>query len=218
MAGKITALQVQQRNSQRVSVYLDGEFAFGLARITAAWLKIGQDLSDEKIAALQAEDAREVALQRVGHLLEYRQRTESEVRQYLRKHGFDETVIQDTLEQLKKVGLLDDARFAENWVENRTSFRPRSRKALTVELRRKGIGDEAIGAALQILTPEQEADLALQAARKQNRKLASLDWNAYRNRLGSHLARRGFDYETIRSVVEQTWQEMHSNQEQYLES
>jgi hypothetical protein len=42
-----------------VNLHLDGEFAFGLARITAAWLKVGDVLSDEKIAKLQADDARE---------------------------------------------------------------------------------------------------------------------------------------------------------------
>lgn len=212
MAGKITALKVQQRNTQRVNVYLDGEFAFGLARITAAWLKIGQELSDEKIATLLAEDAREVAFQRAGRYLEYRHRSESEVRQYLRKHGFEDPVIQDTLDRLLRIGLLDDKRFAEAWVENRATFRPRSRKALAVELRRKGLDNEAIDAALQGVTQDQEAGLALQAAQKQARKLSGLEWNDYRNRLGGFLARRGFDYETIRSVVEQTWQEMHASQ------
>jgi regulatory protein len=47
---KITALEVQKKNPNRVNLHLDGEFAFGLARITAAWLKVGDVLSDEKIA------------------------------------------------------------------------------------------------------------------------------------------------------------------------
>ena len=51
---KITALEVQKKNPNRVNVHLDGEFAFGLARITAVWLKVGDTLSDEKLAALQA--------------------------------------------------------------------------------------------------------------------------------------------------------------------
>ncbi len=61
---EITALKLQKRNRQRVNVYLDGEFAFGLARIVAAWLAVGQEIDDQKIAQLQQEDAREVAYQR----------------------------------------------------------------------------------------------------------------------------------------------------------
>ena len=51
---KITGLKLQKRNNDRVNVYLDGEFAFGLSRIVAAWLRTGQELSDEKIAELKA--------------------------------------------------------------------------------------------------------------------------------------------------------------------
>ena len=54
MAGTITALKFQQRNKERVNVYLDGEFAFGLAATEAAHLRKGQSLSDGEIASLQA--------------------------------------------------------------------------------------------------------------------------------------------------------------------
>jgi len=57
---KITAIEPQQKNSQRVNVYLDGEFAFGLASILAAWLKVGQELSEEKIASLKTDDESEI--------------------------------------------------------------------------------------------------------------------------------------------------------------
>ena len=63
MTKKVTALKLQKRNKNRVNVYLDGEFAFGLARIVAAWLSTGQELTEEKIAELQAQDNVEVALQ-----------------------------------------------------------------------------------------------------------------------------------------------------------
>ena len=49
MDQKITALKAQKRNPNRINVYLDGIFAFGLARVVAAWLQVGQTLSDEKI-------------------------------------------------------------------------------------------------------------------------------------------------------------------------
>ena len=60
---KITALVVQKRNPNRVNVHLDGEYAFGLARIVAVWLRVGQELDEEKLKRLQVEDARERAVQ-----------------------------------------------------------------------------------------------------------------------------------------------------------
>ncbi|HOG79782.1 MAG TPA: hypothetical protein PK454_08510, partial [Anaerolineaceae bacterium] len=68
MDQKITALKVQKRNPNRVNVYLDGDFAFGLARVVAAWLQIGQILTPEKITSLQAQDTHEVAYQKALQL------------------------------------------------------------------------------------------------------------------------------------------------------
>jgi regulatory protein len=77
---QITAIEPQQKNPQRVNVYLDGEFAFGLASIVAVWLKPGQELSEEKAAQLKADDEREVAYQKALHFISYRPRSSAEVR------------------------------------------------------------------------------------------------------------------------------------------
>ncbi|PIZ25955.1 MAG: hypothetical protein COY47_03135, partial [Chloroflexi bacterium CG_4_10_14_0_8_um_filter_57_5] len=63
----ITAIKPQKKNPRRVNVYLDGEFAFGLSKLIAAWLKVGQTLPEEKIASLQAEDERETVYQKALH-------------------------------------------------------------------------------------------------------------------------------------------------------
>ena len=72
---EITGIKAQKKNPERVSVYLDGEYAFGLSRITAAWLQIGQRLSEEKINSLREQDESEVAYQRALILLNHQQRT-----------------------------------------------------------------------------------------------------------------------------------------------
>src|SRR5574340_1504638 len=115
----ITAIEVQKNNPNRVNIYLDGEFAFGLARITAAWLKTGQKLDEEKIERLQAEDARERAYQQAMLFLSYRARSEAEIRQNLKKHEIPEAVIEATLERLREEKLANDPEFARTWVENR---------------------------------------------------------------------------------------------------
>ena len=63
---KITAIEVQKRTPNRVNIHLDGEFAFGLSRIVAAWLRVGQEVDEEKIKRLQLEEAQERAFQQVG--------------------------------------------------------------------------------------------------------------------------------------------------------
>lgn len=205
LSGRITALKVQKRNPQRVNVYLDGVFAFGLARITAAWLQVGQELADEKISELLASDGAEVAFQKALHYLDYRPRAEAEVRRRLHEHQISDEVIDPVIERLRQNGLIDDARFAKEWVENRSTFRPRGRRALAMEMRQRGLPGEAIQEAI---TDVDEDALALQAARKQARKLHDLEWLDFRRKLSSFLARRGFTYATIAPVVTQTWNEL----------
>ncbi len=202
--GKVTALKVQKHHPNRVNVYLDNEFSFGLSRITAAWLQIGQELSPTKIARLQAEDQREVAYMQALRFLDYRPRSRIEVRRNLEKHAVPAEVINDVFKRLERSGLVNDERFAKDWVENRSEFRPRSRKALAYELHQRGLDETSIDKALQGMNEEV---LAYQAALKQSRRYEGLPVRDFRNKLGSYLARRGFSYEVIKDVVTKVWNE-----------
>jgi regulatory protein len=204
----ITAIEVQQKNPQRVNIYLDGDFAFGLAGILAAWLKVGQELDDDKITALQIDDASEATYQKALHFLSYRPRSSQEVRQNLIKRGCDETLVKETISRLQDAGLVNDTAFARAWVENRNTFHPRSKSALRVELRRKGLAEEIVQSVLEEQVDEQA--LAFEAARKQARRYASLEWAEFRQKLGGFLARRGFSYTTLAPVVSEVWKEIQT--------
>jgi regulatory protein len=197
-----------------VNIHLDGEFAFGLARIVAAWLKVGQELSEEKIEQLQAEDARERAYQQAMLFLSYRARSESEIRQNLRKHEIPEPVIEHTLERLRQDGLANDNQFARAWVENRSAFRPRSSRMMAMELRQKGLNDEAVASAVKDVDDEA---LAYEAAQKRIARYKNLEWNEFRKKLSDFLARRGFSYSVIAPVVTRLWNEAHQDEQHYEE-
>jgi len=211
---KISAIEVQKTSPNRVNIHLDGEFAFGLARIVAAWLKVGQELSEEKIEQLQAEDARERAFQQAMLFLSYRPRSESEIRKNLRKHEIPEVVIEQTLERLRQNGLANDSQFASAWVENRSTFRPRSRRMMAMELKQKGLDDEAIQSA--VVNVDDEAS-AYKAAQKKAAKWKDLEWNDFRRKLSEFLARRGFSYSVISPVVTRIWNEMHVDEHHFEE-
>ncbi len=206
---KITAIESQKRDPNRVNIHLDGEYAFSLSRIVAAWLKVGQELSEEKLYSLKAEDARERALQQAMLFLSYRARSESEIRQNLRKHEIPDDIIEQTLERLRENRLADDNQFARAWVENRNTFRPRSRRALTMELRQKGVTEDAAQSALADVNEEA---LAYSAGLKRARRLEVLEWNEFRKKLSEFLARRGFPYSVIAPVVSRIWNETHTDQ------
>ena len=211
---KITAIVVQKKNPNRVNVHLDGEFAFGLARITAAWLKVGQELDEKKIGQLQAEDSKEWALQQALLFLSYRARSESEIRKNLHKHEIPDAVIDETLERLRNEGLVNDEEFATAWVENRSTFRPRSRRMLAMELRQKGLDDESMQPALEDVDDEA---LAYEAAQKRAPRFAELEWDEFRKKLSGFLARRGFSYSVIAPVISRIWKDTRAEEQHFEE-
>lgn len=206
--GKITALTRQKRNPNRINVYLDDEFAFGLAAITAVSLRIGQTLTTAQIDSLQAADQEEKAKNVAIGFIEYRPRSRSETRQHLRKKEYPEAVVERVLERLEAVELLNDRKFAQYWVEQRETFKPRSKMALQQELRQKGIARDIIEEAVAQVD---ELAAASKAAQAKANRWHSLPWQEFKKKLGGYLQRRGFSYTVIREVTETVWQELSAD-------
>lgn len=205
MAGKITALKYQKKNPDRVSVYLDGRFAFGLPAILAAKLKPGQCLSDAEVDALQAEGGQEQAYNRALNYLSYRPRSRKEIDTYLQKREVPQDQIEDVVSRLERAGLVDDEEFARFWVENRERFRPRGLRALRYELWQKGVSQEIIDRALESVDVEGSA---YRSAGKKARQLRSLDRQTFYRKMIAFLSRRGFDYEVAREATDRCWAEL----------
>ncbi len=194
VAGTITALRAGRRNPKRVNVYLDGAFAFPLdtSVVLAAGLHRGQFLTDEDVQRLDNNDNEEQAYARALRFLSYRPRSVAEVRRNLGEARVPPEIAERVIDRLTANGSLDDAAFARIWVENREAFSPRSGRLLGYELRRLGVGEDEVRAAL----PEDEAASALEASRRRARALEGLDYDEYLRKLLPFLQRRGFGYDT----------------------
>jgi regulatory protein len=204
---RITALEPQGRNPERVDVHVDGVFRMSLSAELAygAALRTDDLVTPERLEQLEAQDqawrAREAAL----NLLSYRPRTESEMRRRLREKGFAPGVIADCLAELVERGLLNDATFAESFVRDRLRFRPRGTELLVQELRTKGVDWETARATVNEVLQEEEVsetELARQAAAKWAPRGGEIRLRA-RRRLYNFLARRGFGPEAVREVVDE---------------
>jgi regulatory protein len=200
--GTITALTAQKRNNDRINVFLDGAFAFGLAAVVAAHLRVGQSLTPATITSLQEEDSVEKAKEKALNFITYRPRSVAEVERKLRDKGFDESVTTRVVERLQAVDLLDDMAFARFWVEQRETFKPRSRLALQQELREKGVARSVIET---VLSDVDETAAARRAAQKQLYRWYNLAEAEFRKKLGGFLQRRGFHYEIVREITEELW-------------
>ena len=193
-------MRFQKRNKERVNVYLDGKFAFGLAAIEAAHLQVGQVLSDADIARLQKKDEIERAYERALNFLSYRPRSEAETRRNLREKNLDDDVIEVVIERLTRARLLDDREFARYWVDNRVQFKPRGARALRQELWEKGVPDAIITEAIESVDEE---DIARRVAEDGARRMAHLQPDDFCRKLNAYMARRGFSYAVIKPLVEE---------------
>lgn len=202
--GTITALEPQAKRANRVNVYVDGQFALGVSALLAAPLRVGQTLSDDDLARLAREDAQETARECALRFLAPRPRSVAEVRQHLAKKKFAAEVIDHVLARLQEVGLLDDAAFARNWVENREQFRPRAARALRVELKRKGLGTVEIASAMANVDERESAYRAAQTRAYRWRHLAHRE---FLEKMIAFLMRRGFDYAVAKAAATRAWQE-----------
>ena len=201
----VTRLETQKKNPQRINVYLDGEFAFGISRASAPWLAEGNQLSQQKINDLQEKDQFEGAYQRAINFLSYRVRSEKEIRHNLTKHDVPEEIIQRVVDRLRGASLVNDRDFASQWVENRVQFKPRGKRALSSELFQKGIGNEIIE---DVLAELDEEKLAFACARSKIRKFAGMEEKAFQKKLSGLLTIRGFPYHVTKDVVGSLWKEM----------
>jgi regulatory protein len=206
---EISSIVVQKKNPNRVSIYLDGEYAFGLSSIVAAWLRVGQKIDEAKINQLKQQDGVEVGFQYSLNLLNFKARTKQEISQKLTEKGYSEPQIEQITQKLTDSGLVEDMRYAQSWVENRNEFHPRSQRLMRLEMKRKGIEEETIEKALE--SSAEDSELAIRAAKQQLRKYEHLDWPEFRQKLGAFLMRRGFSYGTIAPVLRSLWESARGN-------
>lgn len=205
---KITALSPQKHDPDRLSVFVDGEFRMGLSAevVLAAGLRVGDTVDDARLTELERRDrgwqAREAALR----LLAVRPRSAAELVRRLRMKGYEPEIGEEVIARLRELGMIDDAAFAGTLVRDRVRLRPQGARRLANELRSKGVDDETARAVIRETLAGEETDereLARRAAQKWRPRPGEEPARA-RRRLHGFLARRGFDGEVIREILDES--------------
>ncbi len=141
---KITKIEVQKKNKNRVNLFIDNQFYCGLSleTILKNRIKEGQDISLSQLEYLQINTEREVALSKTISYLSKSQKTKKEIYDYLRKKDFDEKIINYVIQKLEEYNLINDEIYAQNFIKYKTKTQG-SRKIIN-NLRQKGVSDTII--------------------------------------------------------------------------
>ncbi|GAA4699453.1 hypothetical protein GCM10023324_62910 [Streptomyces youssoufiensis] len=134
------------------------------------------------------EQARAICLR----LLTGTPRTRKQLAQALRQRDIPDDVAEEVLSRFEDVGLINDAAFAEAWVESRHHSRGLARRALARELRTKGVDPALIDEAVGQLDLEQEERTARELVERKLRSTRGLDRDKRIRRLAAMLARKGY--------------------------
>ncbi|MEV0049638.1 regulatory protein RecX [Saccharopolyspora shandongensis] len=163
--------------------------------------------ADEK-SRRKPDDPEQLARDTVYRLLAARARSRSELRQALLRKEIDEEVADAVLQKFVDAGLVDDASFAEEWVHSRQRYQGLGRKALGFELRRKGVDEHLVEAALSTVDGDAEVERARELVQRKLRAMANLDHAAKMRRLVGMLARKGYSeglaFRVVREEIERS--------------
>jgi len=146
-------------------------------------------------------DPVDVARQICLHQLEHAPRTRAELAATLRRKGIDDDVAEQVLSRFAEVGMIDDALFAQLWVTSRHRGKGLAGRALSQELRRKGVADETAAEAVATIDRDQELATARELVDRKLRSTAGLATDARVRRLAGMLARKGYPAGTAFRVV-----------------
>ncbi|OGY25951.1 MAG: hypothetical protein A2Z24_02430 [Candidatus Woykebacteria bacterium RBG_16_44_10] len=217
---KITNIEPQKKKSDRVNIFIDGQFAFGISMALRFEnkLEVGQGISESKVKELIEKDQIERLVNKALRFLSYRPRSEKEIREHLLRKGglvdikseeekaqYNQS-IEEVIKQLKKLDQIDDAAFAKWWVEQRLRFKPQALGLIKRELLVKGVDKDTIEETTHLRQgfggQANEEDLAMRAASKKLVSYKKLEPKDFRIKMGQFLARKGFSWEIIKKTVD----------------
>ncbi len=209
---KITKIERQENNRQRLSIYLDGEFAFGLNDeiVLKHNINVNQTLHEDQIEDLLSEDEKKRAKQKAFSYLARRDHSEKELSDKLRGKGFREPIIIGLIEDLKQSQLINDGTFSRQFARNKIIQKSIGRRELAFSLKQKGISKDILEATLEEVYSEyDEKELALRLANQKLKTIKNIEPIKVKKRISDFLFRRGFNWEIVEQVFEEiSWDKL----------
>ncbi len=174
--------------------------------VEKAGLRLYSEIDVRKLDKIIKEDDADRCYEAALNYLEYRPRSEAELKQHLLyKRRFQGESVTTAIAKLKKLNLIDDRAFAENWTRSRVVYNPKSRLMIKRELLQKGVDYDIANEATQGV--EDEAG-AYKAGLKKAKLLKGLEYPEFARRLAAYLARRGYAVDAVNSVTMRLWHEI----------
>ena len=202
----VTAISEGKRRKNRRNVYLDGAFSFACnVNVVAKFrLRVGLELSAEQLEKIKQGDVRQECFDAAMRFLQRRMHSRAELKTKLARNEYSSDLIESVLDDLERLGYVNDEKFAAASTELSAKIRHHGRRRAAIELMKKGVTGESARKALENTYDTHDSlAVARQLAQKKAKSLQKLDPQVARRRLAGMLMRRGFEYDVVRPVIDE---------------
>ena len=200
----ISKIEKQKKNTKRVSIFIDGEFEYGVTEGTLLkyGLKSGDEINRKMLNEIIEFDEYLYAKKSSFDLLSYRLRSEREIKDKLKTKKVSSKTIDRTIEHLRELGLLNDEEFARQLIQNYISGKPKGKTFIKQKLFSKGISREISEKILnEIFENIDEKQIITGLFKKYCKKLQKSDKIEKKRKIFAYLAGKGFDFDVINQVI-----------------
>lgn len=201
--GKITSIEVQKKNQNRVNIYVDNEYTFACDAelIYKHGIKKDSSIDVQEISEIVKDDEFIKCKNSALRTVEKAYKTEKELIDKLKERGFEEDTIYKVLSFLKEYNLINDEKYAEMYIKDR--LRTQGRNKIKYALIRKGISEDILSEKLENIDSEDEDDTAFKLAEKRYNILKKKESDKYKlsQKLFRFLLSKGYDYDCCNKVV-----------------
>jgi regulatory protein len=195
----ITKIAKAVKTDGRYNIFLDGEFSFSLdqSQLVELRLRKGQELSESEVRTLMAESDFGKNYLRALDLISRRLRSEREIRDYGFKKHWSEQNIERVVKRLYEHGYLNDEKFAAAFMRSKAATQNKSLRQLKLALRRKGISQEIITAAIAAEENYSEAESLKKLIQKKRSRYDDP------KKLVAYLVRQGYNYDDVKLALDE---------------
>ena len=210
---KITDIQLQAKNPDRVNISVGGKYRFSLDvfQVGELGIKVGKEYSEEEIVTFEQESLFGKLYSRALEYTFMRPHSAKEMKDYLwrktrtslvksrrtgevtKREGISQTITDRVYDRLLEKGYIDDEKFAKYWIDNRNLSKGASQRKLVNELRAKGVEQGIIASLLSTSSRSDDGEIDKIIAKKR----AKYD----DQKLIQYLARQGFDFDLIKQKI-----------------
>ncbi|MCI6276352.1 MAG: recombination regulator RecX [Clostridium sp.] len=204
--GKITSIEVQKKNKDRVNVFVNYEFAFAcnMELIYKEGISKGSIIDEESLKEIVYKEEKLKAKSTALKILERTLKTESEIREKLIAKGYDENITEETIEFLKSYNFINDESYVKLFVKEK--LKSKGKNKIKFDLQQKGIDSELISKAFLEISDDVEKLKAKELCIKKYNilKKSTDDERKIKEKLFRYLVSRGYDFSLSNEIIKET--------------